>query len=357
MQKYFYIEILGCQYNYYDAKNITHQLEKMGYIYTSLQSRADIVVVLSCSVRQKPIDKLFGKIKNWQKESKKIFITGCVLEHDRKKLTKKGVIFTPCEEIENNLPNIKDIKNIEAKYFTPKNEPPDTAYVPIMQGCNNFCTYCAVPYTRGREVSRNTNDIIAEVRYEIAKGMKHIVLLGQNVNSYKLSADSSLRGTNKEIDDFTILLKQIDKLPGDFDYNFVSANPRNFSPSLIDFLPSSKKWNRYLHLPLQSGNNDLLKKMNRKYTVENYLSIIKILRNKSEKFKITTDIIVGFPGETKEQFDDTYNICKQIGFDGAYVAQYSPRPQTLAQKKYEDDVPRMEKKRRWAKLNKLINKR
>lgn len=351
MHNKFHIYILGCQYNYYDAKNITHQLKKMGYIYIEDEKKANIIIVLSCSVRQKPMDRIFGKIKNWQNDNRQIIVTGCVMPHDKKKLSKKGIFFAESNMIiEHFKPmNIKSCHDIKEIYFIPKNESEKTAYIPIMQGCNNFCTYCAVPYTRGRETSRKPKEIIAEVKTEIKNGKNHIILLGQNVNSYK-------NLTKNRIDDFTKLLIEIENLVGNFDYNFMSPNPRNFSKDLIEFLPKSKKWEKYIHLPLQSGNDEILKKMNRGYCVKDYLKIISNLKSNIRNLKLTTDIIVGFPGETQKQFNDTVKLCKKIDFDGIYVSQYSPRKGTLAQKKYEDDIPRIEKKKRWEKLNNLFNK-
>lgn len=350
----FNILVTGCQYNYYDAKNIAHLLKRMGYIYVEDDNDADVIVVISCSVRQKPIDRIFGKINKWQKLSQKpkIILTGCILDEDKKKFAKKVDLITSSDNFENDISKFLKFNNSsDIRYnlpsFFPKSELKKTAYIPIMQGCDNFCTYCAVPYTRGRERSRKMSQIIREVKKELDQDNKHIILLGQNVNTYKLS--------NDDRNSFLKLLKEIDKLQYDFDYNFMSANPRSFSKELLAFLPKAKKWNRHLHLPLQSGNNEILKKMNRKYEVKEYLSIVRSLQRNITDLKLTTDIIVGFPGETKKQFEDTYNICKEVGFNGAYVAQYSPRPGTVAQKKYEDDVPRSAKKYRWNKLNKLIN--
>lgn len=366
--KSFNVLITGCQYNYYDAKNIAHLMQKMGYIYNEDDNTSDVIIVLSCSVRQKPIDRIFGKINKWQKlpQKPKIVMLGCVLDSDKKKFAKKIDLITNIDNFEKDIKNVLDKNDVElvsdeVESFYPKNEPKNTSYVPIMQGCDNFCTYCAVPYTRGREKSRKEEDILDEVKSNIKSGSKHIILLGQNVNKFKQVANSrqqtadSIDKIHAKNNDFLKLIKEVDKLKGDFDYNFISANPMNFSEELIDFLPNAKKWNKHLHLPLQSGNDEILKKMNRNYTVSDYLHIVKKLKTNCKKLKLTTDIIVGFPGETDKQFDDTYELCKEAGYDGAYIAQYSPRDGTYAQKKYEDDIPRSVKKARWAKLNKLVN--
>jgi tRNA-2-methylthio-N6-dimethylallyladenosine synthase len=223
-----------------------------------------------------------------------------------------------------------------------------------MTGCDNFCSYCAVPYTRGREISRPFNDIISDIKQALKNGSKEILLLGQNVNSYYKRSSVY----NRKIDNrhFIKLLTTIDNLPGDFKFNFISSNPHDMSNKLIKTLAKLKKWPRELHLPLQSGDDEILRKMNRKYNRHQYLKLVANLKSQIPDLKLTTDIIVGFPGETKEQFNNTVKLCKKIGFKKAYIAQYSPRPGTAAAK-LKDDVPAKEKKRRWQLLNRLINKK
>ncbi|MBM2820513.1 MAG: tRNA-I(6)A37 thiotransferase enzyme MiaB, bifunctional enzyme involved in thiolation [Candidatus Berkelbacteria bacterium] len=216
----------------------------------------------------------------------------------------------------------------------------DTSFIPIMSGCDNFCSYCAVPYTRGREKSRPVSKIIAEVKIALKKRRKKILLLGQNVNSYKYG--------------FAKLLKKIDNIPGDFEFNFISSNPHDMTDEIVSTFSKLKKWPRELHLAMQSGNDEILKRMNRKYTSGQFLKLVQALKSYIPDLMITTDIIVGFPGETKKQFEDTVKICKKIGFSKAYVSQYSPRPGTVAAK-LKDDIPADEKKKRWKILNNLIN--
>lgn len=404
---YYHIFITGCQYNYYDAKKIAHLFKKMGYVYVNNDKKADVIVALVCSVRQKPLDRIYGKIKKWRALSQKpkIIITGCVLPNDKKKLVDKVDAIIKTENVEKKL--VKLLKKSSKKSSTPafsltkcksrsgEFRPLDinknTALVPIMQGCNNFCTYCVVPYVRGSEKSRLMTEIIAEIKSELKSGKKHILLLGQNVNSYnsdkrqvtsnenpllchsraslarhreftnkKLFLDSCFRGN----DNFTELLKKIDRISGNFTYNFLSANPRDFSDKLIETLPKLKKWQLLLHLPLQSGDNQILKAMNRKYSVKKYLTIIencklKILASPAggKNLSVTTDLMVGFPGETKTQFENTVNLCKKIGFAKAYINQYSPRPGTFTAKNFPDNISKEEKKRRWEVLNILINQK
>jgi tRNA-2-methylthio-N6-dimethylallyladenosine synthase len=359
----FSVVILGCQYNYHDAKNITHQLKKMGYIYTTNTKCADIIIILSCAVRQKPMDRIFGKINEFKKNNKNIIIVlaGCVLDKDKKRLSKKVDLITNIDNFQqdiskiiktNNIKTINKKINISTIDFFPKNEVENSVYVPIIQGCNNFCTYCAVPYTRGREISQSPNKIIANIKLALKNNKKHMILLGQNVNSYKY-----LSGNSNSIIDFTKLLKTIDNINNNFTYNFISPNPRNFPIQLSNFLTISKKWNKHLHLPLQSANDDILKKMNRGYNKSQYLRIVQNLKSKIKNLNLTTDIIVGFPGEKDKHFADTYQICKSLKFTHAYISQYSPREGTFAKKNYEDDVPRSVKYKRWQILNELINKK
>lgn len=371
----YYLFITGCYQNYHDAQNIAHLLEKMGYVLDD-EKKANLIVILACSVRQKPIDRIFGKIKNWRKlpQKPKIIITGCVLPKDKKKITEKVEAIINIKEIAKKLPIILG-KKINENFRSqteclPFDITSDTGLVPIMYGCNNFCSYCAVPYTRGQERSRDEKEIIMDIKKELKSDKKKILLLGQNVNSYQLSVHSlqlSVHGYQKKpktenqrqktsFIPFVSLLKKIDKIPGNFSFNFTSSNPHDFHESLVNTLPKLKKWERILQLPLQSGDDVILRKMNRKYTSVQYLRLISKLKAQMSNLKISTDIIVGFPTETKKQFQNTVDLCKKIGFDKVYVAQYSPRPGTLANKKYKDNILQAEKKRRWQIINDLINK-
>jgi len=322
--------------NVSDSERIATILESQGY-EASDEKLADLIVINACSVRQKAVDRIWGGIKKWQAQKKKIILTGCVLPTDKKKFAEKGIGYTDFYNndffkiIPHNLSPITYDEHQRDKSF---------AYIPIMTGCDNFCSYCAVPYTRGREKSRPIRNVISDIKRALRNGAKEILLLGQNVNSYQYG--------------FAHLLKTINNLPGDFKFNFISSNPHDMTDEIIETFANLKKWSHELHLPLQSGDDEVLKKMNRKYTVKQYLALISKLKNKISNIKLTTDIIVGFPGETKTQFNNTVELCKKIKFDKAYIAQYSPRPGTVAAK-LKDDVPQKEKKRRWLVLEKLIN--
>ncbi len=311
-----------------DSERLATFLEARGYKPAQNPESAKLIVVNACSVRQPAIDRVYGKINQFL--DKKIIVAGCVLESDKKKLSKyKNVTFWHPNDYF-NIPPIRSNKF--------------TAFVPIMTGCNNFCSYCAVPFTRGREKSRPAHKIICEVRALINDGYKEILLIGQNVNSYK----------SQKIN-FAKLLKAINDLTGDFRLAFLTSHPKDMSDELIEILANCQKLKKELHLPVQSGDDEILRKMNRHYTVAHYKNLVKKIREAIPVIKISTDIIIGFPGETKKQFQNTMRFCKQINFDKAYIAKYSPRPGTAAAR-LKDNVSAAEKTRRWRILDTLINK-
>ncbi|MGB2762736.1 MAG: MiaB/RimO family radical SAM methylthiotransferase, partial [Minisyncoccales bacterium] len=223
-----------------------------------------------------------------------------------------------------------------------------SAYVPIIIGCNNFCSYCVVPYTRGPEISRPAGDIIKEVKSSVKQGYKEIWLLGENVNSYK--------NPKHQIPiNFANLLRMINDIPGDFWIRFTSSHPKDFSDELIKTIVKSKKITPYISLPIQSGDNEILKKMNRPYTVRDYKNLVKKIREKIPNVTLSTDIIVGFPGETKKQFKNTIKLFKEIKFDMVYISQYSPRSGTIAYK-MKDTVSHQEKEKRDKVLTEVLKK-
>jgi tRNA-2-methylthio-N6-dimethylallyladenosine synthase len=353
--KYF-LFVLGCQMNVSDAEKIAFLLEQSGYQQTQTESEANLIIVVACSVRQSAIDRIYGKANAWLKNKKKrnltLVLTGCLLTIDRQKMSK---IFDLIFDI-NNLEQLPFLLNKNkskelsgGSYFSVAAKHLNTfqAYVPISTGCNNFCTYCVVPYTRGREISRPSNEIIAECQKLISQGYKEITLLGQNVNSYGLDLKNDLN--------FPELLKEIADLPGYFWLKFATSHPKDVSDDLIRVITENKKICKYIHLPVQSGDNGILKKMNRKYTVEHYLKLIKKIRQKIKNVMLSTDIIVGFPGETKQQFNQTVKLMKTVKYDMAYLAQYSPRPQTVSFN-FKDSVSKKEKSRRENLLNSILKK-
>lgn len=338
-----------------DSERIAGLLEKSGGKSTS-PKKADFLIANVCSVRQRAVDRVYALVKKWHKANKKIILTGCLLEQDKENLSSWVDRILPVQDIP-LLPSLlqnKKYKIINKKFYLclrPKYSNKFQVYVPIMNGCNNFCSYCVVPYTRGREVSRPAAEIIKEVRGMIKRGYKEITLLGQNVNSYKCK----MTNQNVKIINFPKLLRMANNIPGNFWIRFITSHPKDMSRELIDTIAQCKKVCEYIHLPVQSGDNQILKKMNRKYTVQDYLHLIKKIRAKIPRVAISTDIIVGFPSETRKQFQNTVDLMKKVGFAMAYIARYSPRSQTAAAK-LKDNVSDQEKKRRYRLLNTLLQK-
>lgn len=325
--------------NISDSERIATVLEKSGYEPTSKTDEANLIVVNMCSVRQSAVDRIFGLSSKFKEIKARKVLTGCFLKKDKNKFLKIFDEVINIDELVKKFGKRNNYLKINPQYSNKF-----SAFVPIMTGCNNFCAYCVVPYIRGREISRPAKEIICEIKNLIKRGYKEIWLLGQNVNSYK---DENI--------DFPKLLKMVNDVPGGFWIRFTSPHPKNFSDELIDVMEKSKKYGHYLNLPVQSGDNKVLKKMNRNYTVAQYKNLVKKIRKKIPNITLSTDVIVGFPGETKKQFENTAKLFKEIKFDMAYIAEYSPRAQTAAAK-LEDDVPKKEKKRRWIILNEILKK-
>ncbi|MDD4271377.1 MAG: MiaB/RimO family radical SAM methylthiotransferase [Patescibacteria group bacterium] len=337
--KTYHIITIGCQMNKSDSERMASLLEQHGYKKTD-KNRADLVVVNTCGVRQMSEDRVYGLIPAIKRKSKKtkIILTGCLVNRKdvRGRLKNYVDIWLPITQMINaKRPDdyLKIKPNYESKF---------SAYVPIGNGCDNFCSYCVVPYARGREVYRPAKEVIIEVKGLIKKNYKEIILIAQNVNSYKSGKT-----------DFADLLKMADNIKGDFQISFLTSHPKDMSDRLIKAIARCEKVIKEIHLPAQSGDNEILKKMNRRYTIEHYKKIIKKIKRLMPDAKISTDIIVGFPGETKKQFNNTVKLFKEIKFHKAYISKYSPRPGTAAFKLADDVLP-AEKKRRWLKLNFLL---
>lgn len=376
-----------------DSERISAVLEKNGFKPASKQNEADLIVVNMCSVRQSAVDRIFGisqkfsklKIKN---KKLKTILTGCILKKDREKFRKR---LAPHQNLWfgagfDLILDIKDLENWQnylspifygrGKYgingksgnylrIQPKYQSKFSAFIPISSGCNNCCTYCAVPYTRGKLICRPHQEILKEVKNALKNGAKEIWLLGQNVNSYGVQRETDAKQNTKLTRkiNFAELLKMVNDIPGNFWIRFTSPHPSDFSDELIETMARCKKITPYLNLPVQSGDNEILKRMNRGYTVKEYKAIVKKIREKFESIRdgiekqvsISTDAIVGFPGETKRQFENTVKLFKKIKFDMAYIAEYSPRPVTAAAK-LKDDVSIAEKKRRQKVINDILKK-
>ncbi len=343
--KYF-IQTYGCQMNKSDSERIAGMLKSLGYKKASSECKADLVVLNTCVVRQSAENRVYGKLKNLEKlkvqnPKLKVAVIGCMASLYSEKIKDKADLVSSIEELPKLSQLLKNIEylNPESDYLhiQPSYGSKFHAYVPIMTGCNNFCSYCVVPYARGKERSRPAKEIIKEVTNLIKKGYKAITLVGQNVNSYGHNLD-------KEIN-FAQLLKKVNNIASDFWVWFVTSHPKDMSDELIKAIAEYEKVCPYVHLPVQSGNNVILKAMNRGYTREHYVHLVEKIRKEIPEVALSTDIIVGFPGETKKQFQDTVNLFKKVKFDMAYIAQYSPRPKTAAYK-LKDNVSPGEKKKR-----------
>lgn len=356
--------------NLSDAERVASVFNSHGFSLTSNESEADVIIAFACSVREKAVHKIMGLGNKWNKmkPKPKTILTGCILDQDKKKLQEKfDLVFgiKDIQELEDFLEG--DISLKSYLDINPNYQSNYSAYVPIMTGCDNFCSYCAVPYTRGREVSRPEADILKEVEGLIKSGYKEITLLGQNVNSYGINNKfqitndkqipnpkspkdlKNLKNPNDKLN-FVELLKKIDLIDGDYFIRFYANHPKDFNDELIDFLKKSKHFCHYIHLPLQSGDNDVLKKMNRHYTAEQYLEIINKIHAEIPDCAITTDIVVGFPGETEKQFENTVKVLEKVSFDMIFISEYSTRSGTVAAN-MEDDVSHEEKGRRKKYLN------
>ncbi|MDP1759974.1 MAG: MiaB/RimO family radical SAM methylthiotransferase [Candidatus Woesebacteria bacterium] len=367
--KYF-LKTYGCQYNVWDSVRIKYLLDHIGWQETS-ESESEVVFVIACAVRKSAVDRMLGKIHTWY--DKRVVVTGCVLDDDKKKLDKKNVLYWDIKKPE----KLKKIlfeeysdenfslnsKSIDIEQLLELGNP-KSAYLPIMTGCNNFCTYCAVPFTRGRETSRPMEEIIDDFKKLVAKGHKEIILLGQNVNSYNPTVISTspeppagwTEGEEKSHDKlnnvkpFAMLLNELNNISGDFLISFTSNHPKDMTDDIIKAVRDLSKIKKEIHLPLQSGSNKVLRSMNRPYTKEQYLALIDKIRKNIPAVKITTDIIVGFPNETKEDFQETIDLFNKVNFTQAYINKYSPRVGTAAEK-LGDPIPWSEKQRRWRILN------
>jgi len=356
-----HIIIYGCQMNHSDAERIESLFEFLGSKKTDTAIEADIVVAVMCSVRQMAADRVFGleqKFKQIKKTNPKFksILTGCVVENDKDRF---AAIFDHILDIKslNQWPvivGLTDNKTANDDYFhiLPKITLAHSVLVPISKGCDNYCTYCVVPYTRGHLESRPAKDILEEVGRAVRNGTKEIWLLGQNVNNY-----------HWENIDFANLLRQVNDIPGDFWLRFTSPHPKDFDDNAVAAMAQCEKVTPYLNLPVQSGDNAILKAMGRPYTAARYRLLVKKIRQAFKKYRrgpekevaISTDIIVGFPGETKTQFQNSAKTFKAVKYDMAYIAQYSRRAGTAAAA-LDDNVPPKEKKRREEAINNILKK-
>ena len=384
----YHVVIIGCQMNRSDAERVHAVMAKMGLICTDLEEEASIIGIIACSVRQKAIDKVYSKISKWNKWKNKknliTFVSGCILPDDHKKflklfdlvfdmkelaafpimLSRYGVVspislMSVPEQLEENIvinsektvfKGLQPLINVKSLPQTWEVEPVYNsnfeAFIPIQNGCNKFCSFCAVPYTRGREVSRPSGEILEELKSLVEKGYKSITLLGQNVNSYGLDKKG------EELS-FAQLLDNVGNIADNAVDNiwiyFTAPHPRDMTREVIETIKKHRSLAKQIHLPLQSGDDEVLNRMNRKHGVERYAEVVQWIRELLPTATLFTDIIVGFSGETAEQFENTRKAVQRFNFNMAYTAIYSPRPGAAAFE-WGDDISHIIKKRRYATL-------
>ncbi len=365
----YMIETWGCQMNAHDSEVLAGLLEQMGYLATENENDADVVLLNTCCIREKAENKVFGRLGNLKKLKANnpeliLGVCGCMVQRPemadkiKKRMPHMDLIFGThnihqlpdliTEAKQNSTARVKvwDREGKIVEDLPMRRAAGIKAFVNIMYGCNNFCTYCIVPHVRGRERSRHVADIITEIEHLVQQGYVEVMLLGQNVNSYGKDLDNNI--------DFAGLLKKVNDILGLQRIRFMTSHPRDFTDKLIDSLANCGKVCEHYHLPIQAGSTAILKRMNRGYTKGEYLDLVKQIRQKVPNASITTDIIVGFPGETDADFEDTMDILQRVQFDGAYTFIYSPRPGTPAADMAEQ-VPPDQKKERFQRLLKLQN--
>ncbi|MCF7836984.1 tRNA (N6-isopentenyl adenosine(37)-C2)-methylthiotransferase MiaB [Candidatus Gracilibacteria bacterium] len=360
--KYFF-RIFGCAMNYADAERVASVLADLNFEPAENLEEADLVLLFTCSVRQKSEDKVFGELENFRKwktlkAGRRIGLTGCMVRKTSCQNSEKKDIILHRGPALDFVWRIEDSKSLHQFltdssanwkletgnffFIQPKHSNPAQVCIPISTGCDNFCSYCIVPYARGKEVSRPTEEILSECENAVKNGASEITLLGQNVNSWQ-----------KQKGAFAKLLNQVAQISKLKRIRFISSHPKDFDESVINVMAANENIERHLHLPAQHGDDEILRKMNRNYTAAHYLQLVEKFRDQLPDASITTDFIVGFPGETDANFENLLKFYKKANFDFAYFAKYSPRPETPAAS-FENQVPEVIKKERFKKLNDLV---
>jgi tRNA-2-methylthio-N6-dimethylallyladenosine synthase len=376
----YHIEVHGCQMNVADAQRVATICERNGYISTDNWRESDLVLYLSCSIKQKAEDKIIGHMKELEQMKKtnprlRVGISGCMV---RKTSTREDKDPDNILNVLGEVDFVFRMEDLDQVEYLLRDKTPndigrtfgDPTYLrtkakqtngfrgslPIMTGCDNFCTFCIVPYSRGREKSRLMSEIIAEAKEMVDSGVKEILLIGQNVNSYgnKSEVYDELYTDDGIHHPFTRLLIEMNKVPGIKWIRYTSPHPKDITEDLIKVMSELEHVCEHVHLPLQSGDDELLKKMNRHYTAEHFLGLVRMIRKYMPRAGISTDVIVGFCGETEEQFQNTMKVAREAQFDLSYTSMYSERKQTYAGRFLKDDISKEEKNKRYHELNDLI---
>lgn len=339
--KKFYIETFGCQMNFHDSEKVAGTLQHEGYLQVESEEEADLIVYNTCSIRDKAEQKVFARLneyKKLQKLGKKFAVIGCVAQQEGEKIFERAPyvslvagsssyrnlpeMLVQIEAGEKRVTGLHDRETEEAfdTEFTARTNP-HRAYITIIEGCDKFCAYCVVPYTRGKERSRTSDSVLEEARRIADTGYSEIQLLGQNVNSY---LDPSEKMT------FAELLNAVGEIPGIRRVRFTTSHPRDFTKDIVEVIESNPNLCSHVHLPVQSGSTEVLRLMSRLYTREQYLERIAWIKAAKRQISLTTDVIVGFPGETNHDFEQTISLLDEVGYDGVFAFKYSPRPNTPA---------------------------
>jgi tRNA-2-methylthio-N6-dimethylallyladenosine synthase len=359
--KRFYIWTIGCQMNEADSAKVAAMLQEVGYEPARSENDADIVVLNSCVVRQAAEDKVAGKLNSLVRLKRErpevpVVLTGCMVTKQQEKLRQTfphvDLFFDPSDfdKLQQLVPELSELEDDLQQlphYYLPQQEPGAaavTAYIPIIYGCNFLCSYCIVPYRRGKETSRPLDEIVREVERVVATGVREVTLLGQTVNAYghDLPDQPSLAQ----------LLREVDRVPGLERLRYLTSHPKYMTDELIDTMAELGTICEHMNLPVQAGDNEVLRRMRRTYTRDRWMERIAYTREKMPGVTVATDIIVGFPGETEAQFMQTYDMLERTKVDKVHLAMYSPRPGTLSAR-WDDDIPHEEKLRRHQTLEKL----
>ncbi|MFQ5676932.1 MAG: tRNA (N6-isopentenyl adenosine(37)-C2)-methylthiotransferase MiaB [bacterium] len=361
--KKVYIETYGCQMNEYDTELVRSILESHNYEFTDIQAEADVLFMNTCAIRENAHSKIYarlGDIKHLRQKNKKLVVglLGCMSQNLRGNLDRnedlvdifagpdsykrlpsmiQSVLEKGKKEYDFKLSEFEDYSDVY-----PQRVPGVNAWIAVMRGCDNFCTFCVVPYTRGRERSRSPEGVVEEARRLADEGFKQVTLLGQNVNSYRYQEN-----------DFADLMRMVSEVPGLKRIRFTSPHPKDFPLKFLQVMAENPKICNHIHLPFQSGNDRILERMARTYTKREYLALVSKIRETIPAVALSTDVIVGFSGETDQEFEDTVEVMREIEFDSAFIFKYSERKNTIAYRNFPDNVPPEKKTERIVRLNEL----